>query len=347
MNQARQPKLAVELAQQAAQANNGNPAFLDNLGQAQLSAGLKKDAIDTFTNVTNRQPNSALAWYRLAWAQRASGDMNAALKSLQRSVRFAPTYLDARIALAGVYAVLGQQDNALKETRAIQELDPKSPVGYNLEAELAARFKKPEASLQALAHAYQTTPSADTAATYHLALARAGKTEQAEQLAQQWLKLHPDDSGFRMYLASAYLSRQQTSQAIAQYRLVVRALPNNVLALNNLAALLMEQNDASAYGYAQRAYALQPSNPVVMDTYGWGLLRQGKLQEATPLLKQAAQAVPDSPAIQFHWASALAKSGKNAEARALLQKVLATHKSFSERDEAAALLKASEASSKP
>lgn len=346
INQARQPELALDVAQKAAQANSGNPAFLDNLGRAQLSAGRKKDAIDTFTNVTNRQPNSAPAWYSLAWAQRVSGDMNAALKSLQKSVRLAPSYLDARIALAGVYAALGQQDNALKETRAIQELDPKSPTGYNLEAELAARFKKPEASLQALARAYQTVPSADTAATYHLALVRTGKPEQAEQLAQQWLKQHPNDSAFRIYLAGTYLNKQQASQAIAQYQQVLRAMPNHVVALNNLAALLLEQNDASAYGYAQRAYALQPSNPVVMDTYGWGLLQQGKVQEAMPLLKQAAQAMPDSTAIQFHWASALTKTGKNAEAQAVLQKLLATKQRFDERDKATRLLKTIEAPDK-
>src|SRR3546814_14301360 len=67
-----------------------------------------------------------------------------------------------------------------------------------------------------------------------------------------------------------------------------------VMALNNLAAVLEEQTDPAAYSYAQRAYALQPTNPVVMDTYGWGLLQQGKVQEAAPLLKQAAQAVPRS-----------------------------------------------------
>lgn len=347
IDQARKPELALDVAQKAAQANSGNPAFLDNLGRAQLGAGRKKDAIDTFTNVTNRKPNSALAWYHLAWAQRVSGDMNAALKSLQKSVRLAPGYLDARIALAGVYAALGQQDDALKETRAIQELDPGSPTGYNLEAELAARFKKPDASLQALARAYQTAPSADTAATYHLALTRAGKAEQADQLAQQWLKLHPDDSAFRTYLAGTYLNKQQASQAIAQYRQVVRAAPNHVVALNNLAALLLEQNDVSAYRYAQRAYALQPSNPVVMDTYGWGLLQQGKIQEALPLLKQAAQAMPDSPAIQFHWASALAKSGKNTEAQAVLKKLLANQQRFDERGQAVRLLKTVEAPGKP
>jgi putative PEP-CTERM system TPR-repeat lipoprotein len=345
INQARQPKLALEVAQKAAQANNGNPAFLDNLGQALLAAGRKKDAIDTYTNVTNRAPNSALAWYHLAWAQRVTGDMNAALKSLQKSVRLAPDYLDAHIALAGLYVILGLQDQALQETRAIQALNPQSPTGYNLEAELLARFKKPDASLQALARAYEKVASSDAAATYHLALLRAGKSEQAEQLAQQWLKRHPGDATFRMYLAGAYLGQHKTDLAIAQYQQVVKIQPGQVMALNNLAALLMEKNDPSAFGYAQRAYSLQPANPVVMDTLGWGLLQQGKLQEALPLLKQAAQAMPDSPAVQYHWAAALAKSGENTQARGVLQKALSSPQRFSERDQASALLKTIEASS--
>ncbi|MFH1819780.1 MAG: XrtA/PEP-CTERM system TPR-repeat protein PrsT [Pseudomonadota bacterium] len=346
MSQMRQPELAFEVAQKAAKANNGNPAFLDNLGQAQLGAGHKKDAIDTYTNVTNRAPNSAIAWYHLAWAQRVAGDMNAALKSLQKSVRLAPNYLDARIALAGLYAVLGQQDNALQETRTIQTLNPQSPTGYNLEAELAARFKKPEASLQALARAHQTAPSSSTAATYHFALIRAGKAAQAEQIAQQWLKQHPDDSVFRMYLAGTYLQKQQTGQAVAEYRQIVKTSPNHVMALNNLAAVLEEQNDPSAFGYAQRAYGLQPANPVVMDTYGWSLLLQGKIQEATPLLKQAAQAMPETPSVQYHWAAALVKSGQTSEARALLQKLLASSQRFDERDKASTLLKTIEVPSK-
>lgn len=356
MNQSRQPKLALEVAQKAAQANSGNPAFLDNLGQALLGAGRKKEAIDAFTHVANRQPNSAVAWYRLAWAQRVSGDMNAALKSLQKSVKLAPDYLDARIALAGLHAVLGQQDQALQETRAIQALNPQSPTGYSLEAELAARFKKPDDSLQALARAHENASSASTAATYHLALLRAGKLDRAEQLARQWLKRRPGDADFRMYLAGAYLNlqnmhlagayfnREKTDLAIAQYQLVVKNLPNHAQALNNLGALLMEKNDPSAFGYAQRAYSLQPASPAIMDTHGWGLFRQGKLQEALPLLKQAAQAMPDSGAVQYHWAAALAQSGENTQARDVLQKALGSSQRFSERDQAAALLKTIEAS---
>lgn len=346
INRARQPERALEVAKKGVRANSGHPAFLDNLGQAQLAAGRKKDAIDTYTNVTNRAPQSAAAWYRLAWAQRVAGETNGALKSLQKAVRLAPDYLDARIALAGLYAALGQNDNALQETRAIQALKPDTPTGYNLEAELAARQKKPELSLQALARAYQAAPSAETAATYHLALLRANKAAQAEQVAQQWLKQHATDTEFRMYIAGVYLQRQQRDLAVAEYRRVVKASPRHLMALNNLAALLEEQGDPTAHGYAKQAYEMQPGNPVVADTYGWSLVQQGKVQDAIPLLTRAAQAMPSVPAAQYHLATALARGGRSAEARTLLQKLLATQVRFSERQQAGALLKSLEAPGK-
>lgn len=336
---ARKPELALQVAENAAKANNNSPAFLDILGQAQLGAGQKKDAIDTYTNLVNRQPNVAEAWYRLAWAQRVSGDLNAALKSMQKSARLAPNYLDARIGLAGIYAVLGQQENALKETREIQTLYPKAATGYNLEAELAARFKRPELALQALSRAQQSAPSADTTATYHLALIRSGNDKQAEQLAQQWLKAHPADSEFRIYLAGVLLQKQLVKQAISQYELALKATPNNVKALNNLAAVLQDLQHADALSYAQRAYSLMPTNPVIMDTYGWSLYQQGKVNEALPLLKEAAQALPTNPSVQYHWAYALAKTGQSAAARSLISKILATQQNFSEREKAIALLK--------
>lgn len=339
ITQAKQPDQALEIALKAASANNGNPEFLDLLGQAQLGAGHKKDAVDTFTNITNRAPNSALAWYQLAWAQRVAGDLNSALSSLQKSTRLDPARLEARTALAGLYAVLGQQDNALQTAREIQTKNPQSPAGYNLEAELAARFKKPDLAMQALANAYRIAPAPDTAATYHLALLRAGKVEQAEQVSQQWLKQHPNDTEFRLYLAGVTLGKHQIDQAISLYQQILKISPGHVMALNNLAALLQERNDPSAQGFALRAYQAQPDNPIVMDTYGWSLLQQGKIKGALPLLQQAALAMPQVPSIQYHLASGLAKAGRTVDAQTLLRKLLGTPERFSERGAAESLLK--------
>jgi len=334
-----QPQLALQIAQKANQAYPEDPGFLDNLGQALLAVGDKKKALDTYTQLTALQPNAPVAWYRLAWAQRVVGDLKGSQQSLQNALRIAPNYVDARVALAGVDIAMGASDSALKESRNIQLAYPQSPVGYNLEAELYGRLKKPEQSLLALAKALQMAPSRDTAATYHLALLRAGKTAKAEQIAQAWLKGHADDVAFRMYLASSYFTRQQNAQAIAQYRQILKVMPDNVLALNNIAAVLQQQNDPSAFSYAQRAFALQPDNPVVADTYGWSLLQQGQIAAALPPLNLAAKALPQSLTVQYHLAVAWVKSGELAKAKTLLQKILSAKQPFSERDEAIALQK--------
>lgn len=334
-----QPALALGVARKASQDHPGNPVFLDNLGQALLAAGRTNDAVDTYTSLTNLQPNSPQAWYRLAWAQRVAGDLNGAQQSLQKSLNLAPKYLDAQVAMAGLYLIMGRADSALEEARRIQQSYPKSSLGYNIEAELDMRLKKPGLALQALAKAYARNPSSDTASTYHLALIRQGETSQAEQLAQQWLKEHPDDVNFRMYLAAAYLGQHQDALAMAQYRQVIKMAPNNVLALNNLASLLQRQNDPASFAYAERAYKIQPDNPIVADTYGWGLVLQDKVQEAYPILQQAVAAAGQVPAIQYHHAVAAFKLGRLAQARAGLRAALASKQEFSERGAASQLLR--------
>lgn len=333
-----QPQLALQIAQKANQAYPEDPGFLDNLGHALLAVGDKKKALDTYTQLTALQPNAPVAWYRLAWAQRVVGDLKGSQQSLQNALRISPNYVDARVALAGVDIASGQNEDALQESQNIQRAYPQSAAGYNLEAELYARLKKPEQSLQALATAFQKAPSRETAATYHLALVRAGESAKAEQVSQKWLTGHADDIAFRMYMASSYFTQHQNAQAVLQYRKILQFSPDNVLALNNIAGLLQLQNDPSAYIYAKQAYALQPANPIVDDTYGWALLQQGKLAEALPPLNLAAKALPQSSTVQYHLAVALVKTGELAKAKVLLQKIVSDKQQFSERSDAVALL---------
>ena len=144
---------------------------------------------------------------------------------------------------------------------------------------------------------------------------------------------------FRMYLASTYLSQHQNSQAIALYRLIVQAAPNNVEVLNNLAALLQTQNDPSAFNYAKQAFSLQPENPVIADTYGWGLIQQGQFGAALVPLTLAANALTQMPSVQYHLAVALVKTGNLGKAKTILQNIIAAKQPFAERSDAIALQK--------
>jgi hypothetical protein len=56
-------------------------------------------------------------------------------------------------------------------------------------------------------------------------------------------------------------------------------------------------------------------------------------------LRMASYGMPDDPSVQYHFAVALSRAGHTAEARALLQRVVAYHGSFDGKQQASALLK--------
>jgi tetratricopeptide (TPR) repeat protein len=121
--------------------------------------------------------------------------------------------------------------------------------------------------------------------------------------------------------------RQQTGDlagAMSLYERAVAAAPDNLMALNNLAGLYQLRKDPRALATAERALAVAPDNPAVMDTVGWLLVEQGELDKALPLLREAAKALPDLPEVQYHLGVALARQGDAAEAKRILQGVVAS-----------------------
>ncbi len=110
-------------------------------------------------------------------------------------------------------------------------------------------------------------------------------------------------------------------------------------ALNNLAWILHQQNDPRALGYAEQANKLKPDNAALLDTLGWIRVEQGDVARGLPLLQKAVDLAPGAPVIRYHLAVGLAKSGDKVKAKKELEQLLASGKSFSQIEEARALLK--------
>jgi Flp pilus assembly protein TadD len=70
---------------------------------------------------------------------------------------------------------------------------------------------------------------------------------------------------------------------------------------------------------AEQANKAAPTDPIILDTLGWILVEQGKLDRALPLLKQAAALAPANPDIRNHLGVALGKSGKPDDRHAARQ----------------------------
>lgn len=130
------------------------------------------------------------------------------------------------------------------------------------------------------------------------------KLQEAKLVLERGLKLFPEDENILYYLGFVYDRQGAKEKALAMMEKLLSANPNNANALNFVGYTLLEkgENFAKATAYLERAVALKPNDPFVLDSYGWLLYRLGRHQEAMKQLEKAYAAKPDESVIAEHLA---------------------------------------------
>jgi len=337
--QANDAKQARAIAMEANTLEPNHPDALALLGEAQSASNDKAGAVAAYANLVNLMPQSPLAQYRLATAYIASGDFAAAAEPLKKALNLKPDYVDAEVALALLEYRAARFGESLRLAQQIQRQSPKLAVGYALEGDSLMAQKKFAPAEKSFEKAFALGKTPDLATKLHAAASQGGKTEEANARLLQWLREHPEDTASRLYLADAYIKARENQLAIRQYELVLEKDPKSLLATNNLATLYRQEKDPRALDYFEKSYKLKPDSVAITDNLGWILVEQGKLARGLELLRKAATQAPDNPAVRYHLAVALAKSGEKDQARSELERLLASKSDFPYRDEAQALLK--------
>jgi cellulose synthase operon protein C len=213
-------------------------------------------------------------------------------------------------ALAGTYMAQNQRSAAL---RAIEEQVAQAPKSAELKCFLGQWLLatgSPQRAKAAFLAARELAPKFIDA---DLGLAQTdvatGNLNAATQRLTGLLGSAGENPKIRLMLGTIEESANSPDRAVEQYRKALQSDPENIMALNNLAFLLVDQGELNeALGLAQKAMELAPGEASVEDTLGWALFHKGMYKEAVQHFKNAfsKQSVPR---IQYHLAMAYVMVG--------------------------------------
>ncbi|AOF83635.1 putative PEP-CTERM system TPR-repeat lipoprotein [Methyloversatilis sp. RAC08] len=333
-------KKALVAASDAAAAMPDDTQMLELLASTQALAGETDAAILTREKLVARSPATAQPLLRLAATQQVAKRESEALQNVRKALTLEPGSLDAQSMLIAIHLERGALDDALKVTRDIQRQNPDLALGYAMEGEVLSRTGKADAAVKPYRDALARERNAGNVIRLHSALLRSSNgAADAKAVVDGWLKDKPEDNAVPAYLAEYALSQKRYDEASQRYEALLKRVPNDPVVLNNLAWLAAQRNDGKAKGYAERAYAVAPNNPSVLDTYGTILFDSGETERGLTMLKQAVAAAPGAHDLRLNLAQRLAKAGMKSEARKELEPLVALGDKFARSAEVSELMK--------
>lgn len=335
-----QGQQAINLATQAHQSEPNNPGPLQLLANIQEAVGDHDNARSSYTRLSTLAPKAPSVWFQLGMAHDRVGYSRLARDAFAKAVELSPRYFYAQLELARMKAKVGELAAAYESIAALKTEYPKSAPVYLLAGDIYFSQKKLTEALKEYQAAMSIKPSVQLVIRTANVLLAQGNNSAAETRLREWLKKNPRDQLVRLNLATFYAGTGKYDAALLEYEEFNRLTPNRPEILNDMAWLQQQRGDLNrGLALSEQAHKLAPANPIFMDTLGWILLHKGEQRRALGLLEQAAKLAPKKPDFQFHYATALASSGKLDDARQVLRDLLNNPTVFRERAAAEDLLK--------
>ena len=334
-------------AEQAFKQTAASPLSQLRWGTFQLRLGAAEDAFKTLSGVHAAAPNDARITYFLAESERATQRYKPAREHYEAALKTHPGVLPMWWSLFATELADRQYAAAGRVVARMRQQFPTLVDADSAAGELATAQDQRAAATTAFRTVFKAEPS--TRALLRLVTAqRAAKDmDGARNTLSEWLGRYPDDVMARLTLGALALDTKDWPAAQEAFEKVLETVPDQPLALNNLAWLYDRQNDPRALPLAERAHQKMAGDPNSADTLGWILVRKQRVQQGLALLEGAHKARPDDPNVAYHYAYALAEAGMKDKARATAEALLAKGLEFESQADTRTLLLTLRASKAP
>lgn len=255
------------------------------------------EAVAAFRKALERNPEWALALEGLVGTLNDMGRRDEALAVVQEFLKKNPDNLSARFLEGGVRAGKGDVAEAEKIYNEIVSARPDASLAW-----------------AALANLNRDNPEARIAAY------------------KRGLAANPGNAELGLLLGSEYEAAGRIDEAIAHYEELLKANPRVNVAVNNLAALLLDhRSDAQSRARAlELAKKLEdsPANPAVLDTIGWAYYHNKDYPRAVLFLERAVAAAGQVPLLRYHLGMAYLANGNSVGAKQELSQAVADAKAM-------------------
>jgi putative PEP-CTERM system TPR-repeat lipoprotein len=297
------------------------------LGKAQLRTRDAAGAHASFAKMAELQPANARAPYLTGLALRTQGKSAEAKQQFEKALAMAPGFMEPLDQLATMSFAERNPQAAIARVERQAMLEPKSAALQYLLGRAYQASGDTRQAEKAYMKAVELNPNAAQAYVSLGQLYSASKEyDRAIAELDKALASRPDQPAALMLKSIAQQMKGDGTQAREGYEKLLKANPRFAPAANNLAWMLTEdgpgQDLKRALLLAQSARDAAPQDPQIADTLGWVHYKQAAYPAAEALLREAVEKLPANAEVQYHLGMALAKLGRNEEARAALAKSL-------------------------
>ena len=287
----------------------------------QLRLNAPAQALQSAQTWHNLQPASNMATQAYMQALYANKDYTAALKLTDQLLTAQPgnnRFINIKLQILDEAS---RSQQLLEFVQTLPDDIQQKPETQFFAGKALTRLEKYSDAMQSLSSSYTKQPHVKTVLLMAELHSRLGSADKGAALLEQHISAHGNAPALQAMLAQLSLNTD-ADRAIETYQNMLTEQPDSVLALNNLAWLMLEKGNLSvALTHAKRAHELQPKHPDILDTYGKVLLATGDAVQAKEMFEASLKVRPDASQVQLHYAEALAKTGSKEKARTVLQQL--------------------------
>ncbi len=289
------------------------------------------DAQHDAEEALQRAPQSPAPYVQMGNVQFEQKHYPDAEKYFQQALDKDPSSADGLNGLINTYSVQKQFDKAVAAANAQIAKSPNNSNFYDLLGTALFTGRKDLPGAEAALQKAIDLDKNNTDALEKLGQVQVqeGATDQALALYQQSIKDNPREPRFYILSGVLYESKQSWDQAKAMYRQALSIQPDQPLASNNLAYVMLEQggNVDVALAMAETARRGMPDSPNAADTLGWAYYQKGVYQSAISQFQEALRlgekgGAPDDAVVHYHLGLAYQKANQSALARQQLERAL-------------------------